>query len=325
MTRYLPDRFVMLMIASVVLATLIPAIGRPDGPLHLGLATKIGIGLIFFLHGAKLSPKKLKTGALLWRVHALTQATTFILFPLLGLALYFATAGILPDPLRLGFFFLAAVPSTVSSSVALTGMGKGNVPVAVFNATLSGLIGLFLTPAIIAVVSKSGNANFSVVSAMIDIAQTLLLPFALGQLARPLIGGWIDRYKWLVSGIDRGVILLIVFTSFAGAIHAGVFTSFAAVHLILTFFLVCIMLIIALSITTMFSRQLKLERPDETAAVFCGATKSLANGAPIAQIIFSKSPDLAIILLPLMLYHQLQLIICAVLANRYAKAAGDTA
>lgn len=317
--RFLPDRFVLMMIGAVILALIIPGLGRPDGPLHLGVVTKIGIALIFFLHGAKLSPEKLATGVKLWKVHTLTQATTFILFPLLGALAYFALDGVLPDSLRLGFFFLSAVPSTVSSSVALTGMANGNVPVAVFNASLSGLIGLFLTPLIMAIVTITSSADFSILEAIKDIAQMLLLPFVIGQLARPWIGNFLERHASIVSGTDRSVILLIVFTSFAGSTHAGIWSAFSAFDLAFTTFIVLILLAIALILTTFLAKWFKLAAEDKTAAIFCGATKSLANGAPIAQILFAGTPDLGLIMLPLMLYHQLQLMVCATLAQRYAR------
>lgn len=308
------------MITAVAIAATIPAIARPDGPLHLGVITKVGIGLIFFLHGAKLSRDKLLSGAKLWKLHALTQSTTFIIFPLMGAILFIATKNILPEALRLGFFFLGALSSTVSSSVALTGMGRGNVPAAIFNATLSGLIGLVLTPIIVAIITSTESSNISLLTAIIDIMKTLLLPFILGQIARPAIGEILESRKKIVSMVDRGVILLIIFTSFAGAIYEGVFASFSIVDLAITVGLVLIMVTTGLAYTKLMARRLKLPRADEVTAVFCGATKSLANGAPIAQILFFGSADLAMIMLPLLLYHQSQLIVCATLAQKYASS-----
>ena len=318
--KFLPDKFVMMMIGAVLLALIIPEWGASDGPLRLGEITRYGIAVVFFLHGANLEPAKLAAGVRNWPVHLLIQSTTFVLFPLLGVLLYFATAGLLPDALRLGFFFLAALPSTISSSIALTGMGHGNIPVAVFNATLSSLLGMVLTPAMISVVTAAEMGEFSLIDAMIDIAITLLAPFAAGQIARPLLKTALAKHKSIVSKLDRGVILLIVFTSFATSTKSGIWSQFSLIQYIVTIALVLFLLLAAIGLTVFAARNLmKLSHEDEAASVFCGATKSLANGAPIAQILFAGSPQLGPIMLPLMLYHQIQLMVCAVIAQRYAK------
>ncbi|GAB5453844.1 MAG: bile acid:sodium symporter [Henriciella sp.] len=319
MSRFLPDRYVSLLILAAVLGFLLPELGASDGPLHLGLVTKLGISLVFFLHGANLAPESLAAGVKNWKVHALVQATTFALFPILGGILFIALDGVMSDSLRLGFFFLAALPSTISSSVAMTVIAKGNVPVAVFNATLSGLLGLVLTPAMVSLVSATGVMQFSLLDAMGNIALMLLAPFAIGQLVRPLIKQAVTKHKKILSLLDRSVILLIVFTSFATSTVGGIWTRFSAGEIVATIGLVLVLLAIAFVMTVWLSRRMGLPLEDEAAVVFCGSTKSLANGAPIAQILFAGSPLLGVILLPLMLYHQLQLVGCAILAQRYSK------
>lgn len=317
--RFIPDRFVLLMVAAVMLALIVPQLGVADGPLKLGLVTSLGIALVFFLHGANLEPQKLVMGLKNWRVHLLIQTTTFVVFPILGLLLYFGLKAVMPDFLLLGFFFLAALPSTVSSSVAMTALAKGNVPIAVFNATLSGLLGMIITPALMSVVTATGESNFSIMNAMIDIAITLLLPFILGQAARPLIKSILTKYKPIISKVDRTVILLIVFSSFAESTAAGVWSQFSILQFTVTVSLVLVFLGMAFLYTMLASKQLGLSLEDESATVFCGSTKSLANGAPIAQILFAGNPSLGLIMLPLMLYHQLQLMACALMAQRYAR------
>ena len=319
MSRFLPDRYVSFLILAAVLGFLLPNLGANDGPLHLGLVTKLGISLVFFLHGANLAPESLAAGVKNWKVHALVQATTFALFPILGGILFVALDGVMSQSLRLGFFFLAALPSTISSSVAMTALAKGNVPAAVFNATLSGLLGLVLTPAMVSLVTATGVMQFSLLDAMGNIALMLLAPFAAGQLLRPLIKSVLTKHKTILSLLDRSVILLIVFTSFATSTAGGIWTRFSVAEIIATIGLVLVLLAIAFSMTVWLSRRLNLPLVDEAAVVFCGSTKSLANGAPIAQILFAGSPLLGVILLPLMLYHQLQLVGCAILAQRYSK------
>lgn len=310
------------MLVTVALAVVFPGFGLADGPLRLGVVTQFGIALIFFLHGAKLDSRTLVSGVGNLKAHALIQSTTFLLFPLFGLIVYFAFGSLLPPPLLLGFFFLTALPSTISSSVAMTALGKGNVTLAVFNATLSGLLGLILTPALVSIVSASNMGEFSFMESVVDIAMTLLVPFALGQLSRPLIKGFVAKYGKWVGLVDRGVILLIIFTAFAQSTAGGVWSQFGLGQLIITLGFVSALLALVLVLTTRLAKRLGLPLDEEVAVVFCGSTKSLANGAPIAQILFAGSPILGAILLPLMIYHQLQLIVLAILAHRYETRLG---
>ncbi|WP_157220370.1 bile acid:sodium symporter family protein [Flavisphingomonas formosensis] len=315
------DGFLISMASAIILALLWPALGTADGPLHLGIVTEIGIACVFFLHGAALSPQALRSGATHWRLHLLVQSTTFVLFPIVGFGLWFATKGLMADGLRLGFFYLCALSSTISSSVAMTGIARGNVAVAVFNASLSGLIGMIVTPFLVGLVSATGAGGPSVGAAILDIVKTLLLPFALGQIARSFIGGWVGRNKKLTSTLDRGVIVLIVYNSFCESTLSGLWSKFSVATFALVAILSLLLLVLALLYTTLISRWMGLSKADEAAAVFCGSKKSLANGAPIAKILFAGNPAIGMIMLPLLLYHQIQLIICANLARRYAARA----
>jgi sodium/bile acid cotransporter 7 len=313
------DVFVLLMVCAIGIALLVPWPAGESFPLDLTLCTRIGIVLVFFLHGANLEPASLIESARNWRAHALTQLITFVLFPSLGLLTFILSKGFLTPELRLGFFFLAALPSTISSSIALTAMGRGSIPIAVFNATLSSLLGMILTPALIAVVSSATLGSVSVIDSMIDIARTLLVPFLLGQVLRPVIRGTLSKKKRLLSRLDRGVILLIIYVSFAKTTLGGIWIQFSVLHFVATALIVLAMLTITLLIAALLSRRLHLSRDVEVAVLFCGATKSLANGAPIAQILFAGSAQLGLLMLPLMLYHQAQLIVCATIAQRYAE------
>lgn len=314
------DGFLAAMAAAIAIALLYPQAGAADGPLHLPLVTHIGIAFVFFLHGAALSPQALRAGAAHWRLHLLVQSTTFVLFPLVAGGIWMATDGLLPDGLRLGFFFLGALCSTITSSVAMTALARGNVAVAIFNATLSGLIGMVATPLLVGLVSTLGSGGPSIGEAVADIGRTLLLPFAAGQLARPLIGGLVARHKKVTSVLDRGIIVLIVLGSFSESTASGLWTKFSAGDLVAVAGVVLLLLLLAIGYTTAISRALGLDRHDEAAAVFCGSKKSLANGAPIAKILFAGNPAIGLIMLPLLFYHQIQLVVCAALARRYASA-----
>ncbi|MEO0809510.1 MAG: bile acid:sodium symporter family protein [Pseudomonadota bacterium] len=315
----MPDTFFWLMAITVALAFAFPHIGRPDGILQLGLVTKIGVVLVFFIYGASFNAPALAAGLRNWRVHLIIQASTFVLFPIIGLILYAIAKAFLTAPLDLGFFFLAALPSTISSSVALTGIARGNVPAAVFNATLSGLIGLFATPALVALVVSSEQGNIQVLEAIVQIILILLAPFAAGQALRFWFSSFFDRHMQFIRGFDRGVILLIIFTSFAGSVHNGLWQRFSLYELVITGLMVACALGLGLIVTINVSRAAGLSLADEAAVVFCGTTKSLANGVPISQVLFAGMPGVVLLLLPLLLFHQFQLFVFGIMAKQYAK------
>lgn len=312
-----PDGFLIAIAAALALAFAAPQIGASDGPLAMGVVTSLGVALVFFLHGAAVSPAAMRSAAANWRLHALVQLCTFALFPLIGLGVWHTLDGVLVPELRLGFFFLCVTSSTISSSVAMTALARGNVAAAIFNATLSGLLGMVLTPLLLALVVDGGAQVTPVASQIGGIFAKLLLPFVLGQLCRSLIRSLLDRHKAIVGKADRAVIVLIVYVAFCDAALAGLWSRDHALAIVLIAALCSILLAVALTLTTVASRAMGLSTEDEIAAVFCGSKKSLANGAPIGKVIFGASPALSLILVPLLLYHQIQLVVCAVLARRY--------
>lgn len=314
------DGFLLAMLMAVGLALLWPEVGAANGSLHLSLITQCGIALVFFLHGVMLSPEAVRAGAGKWRLHLLVQSTTFILFPVLGGLLYWATRSLLSEELRLGFFLLSAMASTISSSVAMTAMAKGDVASAVFNASASGLIGMLVTPLLMQWVSTT-SGSLPLADSIISILIILAVPFVLGQLLRPWLLPHLSARKRWVNKLDRCVIVLIVYSSFCESTASGVWQRFSWVQLLLTAGLATLMLVIMLFITRYAARTLHFTREEEITAVFCGSKKSLASGAPIAKILFATHPGLGLIMLPLMLYHQIQLVVCTVLARRYANAA----
>jgi solute carrier family 10 (sodium/bile acid cotransporter), member 7 len=314
------DWFLLSIAAAVGLALLAPSIGASGSPVPFSAIALIGVSLVFFLHGANLSREALRAGALNWRLHLFVQSATFILFPVVGAGIYFATAGWLPPQIRLGFFYLGALSSTISSAVATVAIAGGNIPAAIFNATLSGLIGMVLTPALIGLV-QGGGGELSLLEAISDIAVKLLLPFALGHLLRPWLGELVGRHKPWLTKLDRSVIILIVYTAFCNSTKAGVWSQFSVVTFLAVAALVILWLAAIIIALRLMSRQLGFNREDEIVAVICGSQKSLANGAPIANVLFGASPMLGAILLPLMLFHPLQLTAGSALARRYATQA----
>lgn len=313
------DKFMLAMLAAVVLALVAPGVGAKGGVLPVHIVTNIGIGLVFFLHGANLAPSALTAGLVNWRLHLLTQSATFVLFPIAGWLILTATGSFFASELKEGIFYLCAICSTISSSVAMVAIARGNVAAAVFNATLSGLIGMFATPALMALMNFGASGQLSFLNTVLDIAVQLAAPFALGQLFRSWLMPFLTKWKPWIGSLDRAVIVLIVYAAFCDATQGGVWTRFNALTLLSVAATTAVLLTVSLMITRGFSRVLRFSAEDEITAVFCGSKKSLANGAPIASILFGASPALAAILMPLMMYHQLQLIVCAALAQRYAR------
>jgi len=315
------DWFTAGMAIAVALAWLFPDPGAPGGWLHPELLTKLGVALIFFLHGVSLSFAALKEGTMRWPLHLVVQTCTFVAFPLVGLALLWLAGGRVPADLALGFFFLCALPSTVSSSVALTAAARGNVPAAVFNATLSSLIGVFITPLWIGWMLKSGGTTMPMGDVVLDLVKWLVAPLVAGQLLRPLLGAWAARNKKRINVVDRLTILLLVYTSFCDSVKRGVWSSHGPGPVLATIVASLVLFFLIFTIASLACDALRFSPPDKIAAVFCGSKKTLASGVPMAQLIFAGRPGIGLILLPIMIYHPLQLLICGALANRWARRA----
>jgi solute carrier family 10 (sodium/bile acid cotransporter), member 7 len=312
------DWFLLGMVAVTLLAWLWPDPGAKGGVLHPELANKLGVALIFFLHGLLLPFAALRAGTLLWRLHLVVQLSTFLLCPLIGLMALGLLGERLDPSLRLGIFYLCALPSTVSSSVAMTAAARGNVPAAVFNATLSSVIGVFLTPLWVGVVMGAAGVSLPLGRVILDLTLWLLLPLGLGQMLRPVLGAWALRHKKRINVVDRATILLLVYTSFCDSVKSGVWLGSGGGALLLTFAFAALLLTTLLSIMTQVARWIGFSPEDRIAAVFCGSKKTLASGVPMARLMFAGQPGLSLILLPIMIYHPLQLVVCGWLAARYA-------
>ena len=313
------DGFLLALLAAVGVASLAPDLGRTGGRLHLERLADAGVFANFFLHGMGLSTESLLQGASRWRLHLLVQLTTFAVFPLWWLLLDALFGRLVPPDLRLGFFYLAALPSTVSSSVAMTALARGNVAAAVLNATLSTLLGVFLTPLLASWVIAGANGQaLALGETMLKVAQMLLLPFAIGQLLRPLLGRMFQRLKPVTNLVDRGVIVMLVWTSFSDSVADGLWSRHGWSLIVLTLVGAAVFLFPMLGFTRWAARRLKMPAGDEIVAVFCGSKKTMASGVPMARLLFGGHPAMGVLVLPILFYHQLQLFVCAVLARRYA-------
>jgi solute carrier family 10 (sodium/bile acid cotransporter), member 7 len=309
------DGYIAAIVGMVCLASVLPV--HDAGSIIAGHVTTAAIALLFFLHGARLAPSAALAGAWHWRLHVVILASTFLLFPALALTARAVAPHLMSAPLWTGLILLSVLPSTVQSSIAFTSIARGNVPAALCAATASNLLGMLLTP-LLAGLLLSAQGGFSI-KAVGDIVVQLMLPFAAGQLARPLIGEWALRNKKLLGLVDRGSILLVVYTAFSEGVTQGIWHQLGIADLGVLLVIDAALLSAVLAVTTYGSRLLGFSRADEITIVFCGSKKSLASGLPMATVLLAGQ-SVGLIVLPLMLFHQIQLMVCAWLAKRYANS-----
>jgi sodium/bile acid cotransporter 7 len=315
-SRYLPDNYTLALATTVALASLLPATG---GAAHFfERLTTVAIGLLFFLHGAKLPREAIAAGIGHWRLHLLVLASTFVLFPVLGLALRPLLWPLVTPALYTGVLYLCVLPATVQSAIAFTSMARGNVPAAVCSASASTLLGVFATPLLVNLLGITGGAAASPLDSLGRILLQLMAPFAAGHLLRPWIGAWVKRGAPVLNLMDRGSILLVVYTAFSAAVIEGLWKQVPLTALAGLLAVCALLLGLVLALTTWAARRLGFGKADEITIVFCGSKKSLASGVPMAHVLFAPAAVGAIVL-PVMLFHQMQLMVCAVLAQRYAR------
>lgn len=308
------DRFALLIVGAALLALLVPATGLAARVLS-GFTT-VGVALLFFLHGGRLSREALVAGATNLKLHGLILSTTFLVFPVLGLALRPVMAPFVGQEFLPGLLFLCALPSTVQSAIAMTSLARGNIAAAVCAASLSSAVGLVVTPVLVGVLLSAEGAQVTP-SSVLQLVVSILLPFVIGHLLRPRIGPALDRRSAELKFVDQGSIVLLVYGAFSHAVEAQVFKSVSWLQLLAVALCVAVLLAAALTVTRLIARVFKLPVEDEIALVFCGSKKGLTSGLPVAHALFPGAAA-TLVVLPLMLFHQLQLMAGTVLARRYA-------
>lgn len=321
LARLRPDNFTLTLVGTVLFATVLPCSGQLAA--DWTVATEVAVALLFFLHGARLSREAVFAGLTHWRLHLMVFSSTFIYFPILGLLTSALPSSMLSPALGAGILFLCCLPSTVQSSIAFTSIAGGNIPAAICSASVSSLLGVFLTPLLVGLLMSAHGGDISLDS-FESIIMQLLVPFITGQLLRPFIGAWALRHKKLLGLVDRGSILMVVYGAFSEAVINGLWHQLTPESTAGMVLVNIVLLAVALTTTTWMSRRLGFNREDEITIVFCGSKKSLVAGVPMANILFAGH-SVGMIVLPLMLFHQIQLMTCAVLARRYAKRAEQAA
>ncbi|EQB29758.1 bile acid:sodium symporter family protein [Sphingobium ummariense] len=317
--RFIPslDPFLLFLIATVATASFLPVRGMAAA--WIGLIADLAIVLLFFLHGAKLSRDAIMQGIGNWRLHLLVFGSTYILFPTIGLGAV-GLSGRWIDPLLLsGLLYLTLLPSTVQSSIAFTAIAGGNVAAAVCSASLSNLVGILLTPLLVSLLMTTSGSGVQMSWHSIEaILLQLLLPFVAGHLLRPLIGGFVTRNKGILQIVDRGSILLVVYSAFSAAVVNGIWLMLGWRDMAALLILSALILAIVMGANVLVARLLKMPREDAIVLLFCGSKKSLVSGVPMAGALFAPA-SVGMIVLPLMVFHQLQLFVCAALAARYRR------
>ncbi len=322
-SRFLPDNFTLALLSTVALASLLPA----AGPVARGLEglTVAAIALLFFLHGAKLSRDAIVAGLSHWRLHLVVVGTTFVLFPLLGWALKPVLLPLVTPAIYTGVLYLCVLPATVQSAIAFTAMARGNMPAAICSASASTLLGIVITPLLVSLLLPEAQGGASAARQHPDtlasigrITLQLMVPFVAGHLLRPWVGGFVQRRAAVLRVVDQGSILLVVYTAFSAAVVQGLWRELPLTALLGLVAVCAVILALALVTTTWAARRMGFSKEDEITIVFCGSKKSLASGVPMAKVLFA-SHAVGAILLPIMVFHQMQLMVCAVLAQRYAR------
>jgi len=324
-SRFLPDNFTLALLGTVTVASVLPASGVAAQALE-GL-TVAAVALLFFLHGAKLSRDAIVAGLSHWRLHLVVVGATFVLFPLLGWALRPVLQGLVTPGLYTGILYLCVLPATVQSAIAFTAMARGNMPAAICSASASTLLGIVITPVLVGLLlpeaqHTAGSAQPDALANIGRIMLQLLVPFVAGHLLRPWIGGFIKRRAAVLKFVDQGSILLVVYTAFSAAVVEGLWQQLPLPALLGLLVVCAVLLALALATTTWAARRMGFSKEDEITIVFCGSKKSLASGVPMAKVLFA-SHAVGAIVLPLMVFHQMQLMVCAVLAQRYARRDGQ--
>lgn len=318
------DKFVLSIIAVIIIAYIFPEWGSQESKIPINAISTVGISLIFFFYGLKLSPNKLKTGLKNWKLHVLVQLSTFLIFPLLVLLVHPFIQNEKQETIWLAFFFLAALPSTVSSSVVMVSIAKGNIPAAIFNASISGIIGIALTPLWMGLFVNDIQTDFDFTVIYIKLILQIIIPVFIGLLLQRFIGNFVQKHNSKLTLFDKSIILLIIYKSFSESFDGNIFSSVSILDLIAIFIGVIFLLLISFYLSGFLAKKLHLNNEDQITAQFCGTKKSLVHGTVFSKILFGNMVSIGIILLPLMLFHATQILIISLVATRKANISEKT-
>lgn len=317
--RFLPDGFIVGIFTMILLAWIYPGIGAKGEVIELKSVIKYGISLLFFLYGLRLSPEKLISDLKNWKLHLVIQTITFLLFPLILLILWPIFKGGAYELLWMAIFFLAALPSTVSSSVVMVSIANGNIPSAIFNASVSGVLGILITPLWMGLFVSGKGDVFDFSEVIVDLVLQILLPLMVGLLLHRFWGKWAIHNKKYIGLYDKSVILSIVYRSFGDSFTNGVFTSIKLYDLLFLAASVILLFFIVFEGSKGIARLFKFNREDRITMLFCGSKKSLVHGSVMASVLFAGNSFGSLFLVPIMIYHAFQLSYISVVARKYSR------
>jgi len=313
--RFGLDWFILALISMIVLAYFWPHIGAKDSVIPFSKIATYGVSVIFFFYGLRLSPQKLKTGLSNWKLHLVVQMATFVLFPLLVILAKSIIGNNGFDTIWVGVFFLASLPGTVSSAVVMVSIAKGNIPSAIFNASISTLMGVFITPLWIGIYLNTASVDMDLGPVLLKLTLQVVFPVILGILLHSVLGFFAEKHSKKLRYFDQAIILLIVYTAFCESFAKKIFEGYSAL-LLLGLGAAMIGLFYAVyGIIYLTSKILKFKYEDKITALFCGSKKSLVHGTVMSNVLFAGSPFIGIVLLPIMMYHALQLVMVSVIAQ----------
>ncbi len=310
--------FFVALLAAIFLAYLFPEWGSDKSWVPLDQITYYGISLIFFFYGVKLDPAKLGGGLKNWKLHVVIQSTTFLLFPLMVLVIK-SIFGSAQSNLWLGAFYLSALPSTVSASVVMVSIAGGNIPAAIFNASISSIVGVFLTPVWMELFLNGAGMEFDLLTAFWKLSLQVLFPVIAGFILHRILGRWVQKYNQTLKYFDQTIILCIVFSAFSASFEREMFAGHSWTFL---FGLAGLMLGLFLWMAALMygiGKGLGFNKEDQITVLFCGSKKSLVQGAAMGRVLFPDPVTFGVILLPLMIYHSLQLVAGSVIAQQLAQ------
>ncbi|WP_405246834.1 bile acid:sodium symporter family protein [Cellulophaga sp. Asnod2-G02] len=313
------DKFVIAILCTIGLAYVFPQWGTASSPVPINTISTIGISLIFFFYGLKLSPDKIKEGLKNWKLHVLIQSTTFLFFPLIVLLFRPFLQTEEQELLWLAIFFLAALPSTVSSSVVMVSVAKGNIPAAIFNASISGIIGILVTPLWMGLFVQTSDAGFDFTAIYLQLIGQIVLPVVVGLLLQRFFGRYAQKYSKQLTLFDKAIILIIIYKSFVSSFEEQIFSSVSIADLLVLLAIILLLFVLVFYGIKFISKRLGFTKKDQITATFCGTKKSLVHGTVFSKIVFGNMATLGIILLPLMIFHATQILIISVIAGKLGR------
>jgi len=317
--RFVPDAFILAILGMILLAYLVPGIGAEGSAWSLDKVNKWGVILLFFFYGLRLSPEKLKNDLKNWKLHLTIQTFTFLIFPLLILPFYPLFKGTDYIQFWLAVFFLAVLPSTVSSSVVMVSIARGNIPGAIFNASISGIIGIVVTPLWLGFFLDASMESFSFGKTLLDLILQIFVPVCAGLVLHRYWGQWAQRNKHWFSRFDKTIICLIVYESFSSSFSGGLFNSIPNWTLFILSGFVIGLFFLVLGLSKVVSKWLGFSREEQITVIFCGSKKSLVHGSVFSSVLFAGNPAASLFLLPIMIYHAFQLFFISMVARKMSK------